>query len=205
MIMTLKNRSIVFGVGFFIGCCIVSYVMLKKQRVREEYREPETIAEMEALVVPQIFQAYAERRVPMESRFIRSDQIDAVDKNTYRRALILQGEREGQLLRIVETVQRGHGEFADTVQAWRIMAADRVRIELSDGQHAPVLAQQMKADGYHFLKRGRNAQEFVVSLPHGRLESLPEAIAYFLAIPEWVAHAGPDYVDEEWVQPPVGH
>ena len=72
MILSLKERIKIFIIGLLIGCGIVAYIFKQKQYGRKDYKEPETVAEMEAEVVPKIFQAYRERRVPMESKFIRS-------------------------------------------------------------------------------------------------------------------------------------
>jgi len=199
--LSTRDRVIVFGVGFLIGCCVVTYILLKKQKGAVTYKEPATVAEIEAAVVPKIFQAYQERRVPMESKFIRLERIYPVDDDMYQRAIILKGERAGQLVRVVETVQRGHGEFADTVQAWRIMAANRVRVQLRLDKTSADLAREIKSSGYGVIARGAAANELIVSLPQSRPESVPAAIDFLVAITDLVESAQPDYLDETLVQP----
>ena len=194
--MAPKQRWLVFAVGFLIGCGIASYFLMTRLPEQRKKEDSWTAAEVEAEVVPGIFNAYAERRVPMESRFIQDEKVVAIDADYYQRTLILQGEREAQLIRIVETVQRGHGQFADTVQNWRIMAAKRVWVRVKPDVVTVDFSRAIRQSGYRLLAEGNTSDTYVVGLPDHQVESVNIAIDYLQGLNEWVIEAAPDYLDE---------
>ena len=194
--MAPKQRWLVFAVGFLIGCGIASYFLMTRLPEQRKKEDSWTAAEVEAEVVPGIFNAYAERRVPMESRFIQDEKVVAIDADYYQRTLILQGEREAQLIRIVETVQRGHGQFADTVQNWRIMAAKRVWVRVKPDVVTVDFSRAIRQSGYRLLAEGNTPDTYVVGLPDHQVESVNIAIDYLQGLNEWVIEAAPDYLDE---------
>ena len=194
--MAPKQRWMVFAVGFLIGSCIASYFLMTRLSKSKLQEDPQSVAEIEAQVVPRIFQAYAERRVPMESRFIMDEKVVAIDADHYQRTLILQGEREAQIVRIVETVQKGHGQFADTVQDWRIMAARRVIVQVKPEVTSPDFSRAIRQSGYRLLAERNAPNVYVIGLPDHRVESVDIAIDYFQGLVDWVIEATPDYLDE---------
>lgn len=194
--MSPKDRFKVFGVGFFIGCGIVSYILMNKQSERKDEAMPATALEVQAQVVPGIIQAYEERRVPMESNFIELERTLPVDEKFYERHLILKGSREGQIIRVEEYIEKGNGEFADTVQRWRVMAADRIRVVLKKGVSPKMLAESIKPDGYGVVRKLEQENGFIVSLPQSRPESVTVGVEKLLALSDLVVSAQPDYLDE---------
>jgi len=189
--VNFKERLKLFGLGAVLGAILVTYIMAQRTRQAEPaIRDPKTPEEIQRAAVPGILKAYRERGVPMQSDFIAATKLYAhPDEDKYRRILILEGIQPEQRLRIEETIIKappGQGEAGERIASVRVMAADRVVVELADGAATSDLAAQIKPLGFRLLARDTEPNSLIVSTPDQRPGSVTDAIARLSPLPQVV-------------------
>lgn len=198
--MSFPQRLLVFCVGVGLGAIIAFYILRNRGLERPE-GPPESAAQAEIEAVPAIMDAYQERQRPLQSPFIAGEFTQpGAQSGTYRRVLVLEGRQPGQRLRIVEN-QYAEADGTLKVDAWRIMAAGRVVVEIEAGTKAASLREPLAALGYRLLRKAAKPDHYVVAINAYEPESVDRAMEQIAALGPPVVKVSPDYLDKRLASP----
>lgn len=183
--MDFADRLKIFALGFTIGMVLLFFILSKREADHVELTFPDTPEEIQREAVPGILQAYEERRVPMDSKFIAEQRRKALPEKRFQRTLLLRGKDPGQELIVVETLRQKQGiELAERVIVW---SPDRLVIRLLPGSTPAQLFDRLSPAGYRLLDEGESSGTVIVGLPEVSLEAFAAAQLQLAAQADLVA------------------
>ncbi|MGE9294292.1 MAG: hypothetical protein ACQKBW_11815 [Puniceicoccales bacterium] len=187
--MSFAHRLKIFAVGFTVGLVILFVVLNKRQGERKELTAPPTAEAVQREAVPGVLEAYRERRVAMDSKFIAEQHRKPLPGKAWMRILILRGMDPEQVLRIEEYTHEESG--VDLVDRVVVMAPDRVEVTLTADATPSELAQASQPLGCHLLAKTPDGAGVIVGLGGSSLDDYAQAVEGLQALDQLVAGVQP--------------
>ncbi len=200
--MPFKQRLKIFAVGFLAGCALVMVILKNRGAGERERSVPVTAEARRDSAVPGLREAYSQRGIPLESRFIVEEATYPGTRRGERlRRFVLEGAFSGQKLLVEEWIDGGDGR-AQRVTAWAVMAPDEVKVHLTAGTEPHEITATLGEMGLRLRRRSRDGDALIIGLAHSGLDAVPAALESLGDGLPWVARAGPNYLDK-WDSRPI--
>ena len=187
--MSFADRLKIFGLGFVIGMVILFFILSRRQGERKELTAPPTAEAVQMEAVPGILEAYRDRRVAMDSKFIAEQHRQPLADGTWKRTLILRGMDAEQVLRLEEFTHEDSG--VDLVDRVVVMAPDRLIVKLAAGASPPQLAEAIHPLGMSLLAKTPDGTGVTVDIGGSSLAAYRQAVERLQALPTLVADVQP--------------
>ncbi|MDP0495752.1 MAG: hypothetical protein Q7Q73_06040 [Verrucomicrobiota bacterium JB024] len=187
--MSLAQRLKIFAVGFAVGMVILFIILSKKQGDRIELTAPPTAEDVQLEAVPGVLDAYRDRRVAMESKFIAEQHRTPQPDGTWKRLLLIRGMDPEQVLRIEEYTHEDSG--IDLVDRVVVTAPDRLLVNLAKDVSPHQLAAEIHPLGYRVLAKTDDGEGVIVGLGEASLKGYAEAVERLEAMPVLVVAVEP--------------
>lgn len=158
--MNFTQRLAFFVLGIVIGSVFVGYIMQQRRTVAAERKQadaavaPVGAEAIQRAVVPGIMTAYNQRRVPMQSEFIKSivEVPDEPRTGFTERYLLLRGIEPEQLIAIREVAPSDADKVWGKLDDVRIFAADRVQVRIPETATREQFAAALEPLGMHIIR-----------------------------------------------------
>jgi hypothetical protein len=136
-----------------------------------------------------VLDAYRDRRVAMESKFIAEQRRTPEPDGTWKRLLLIRGMDPEQVLRIEEYTHEDSG--IDLVDRVVVTAPDRLLVTLATGVSPHQLAAEIHPLGYRLLAKTDDGSGVIVGLGEPSLKGYAEAVERLEAMPVLVVAVEP--------------
>lgn len=165
-----KQRIIVFFIGFFLGCAVLSVLHEQRRAAREVDQE------VLASGVPGVIRFYADMGVPLEGPFVlEAGEPRRLDGGNFVRVVIIGSRDQTERFRIEEIFSGQLGTSAQLLH-WRVSDPDHVWARLGPNADRTSLVADAADKGYVFLRFDRDKQAYFVGLPDGGTNAVEQAI-----------------------------
>lgn len=182
--MTHRDRLLVYGIGFALGCVVLMILGGFKQRARDQR------AETPAAVAPYIENINRDP-APLQGRYLVQERQPQDPGETFVRELLFESREPGQWVWLKEHTRRYGGWRGDLVERREWYRADVLLVTLHPGISTATLTEALRPHGYRLQRPTGNAREYLLEVGPPDLDSVPRALAHLHTLPDLVETAHP--------------
>ncbi len=171
-----RQRIIVFFVGFFLGCAVLSVLHQQRRAAREADGERNVSG------VPGVVRFYADLGVPLEGPFVLEEgEPQRVVGGGFRRVVLIGSRDHSERYRVEELFTGTLGSTA-LLESWRVSDPDHVWARLAEGADRTSLVADAAEKGYIFLRFDREANAYYVRLPIAGVDAVGRAEEFLVGL-----------------------
>lgn len=194
--MEAKERYIIFGLGFLIGCLVLAYTSSGKYRAIQEQKQTDALngyMPSKAILPGQDLSA----RKPFDTGpALAKKDFPLASDQTFLRILIAKGnDPSSALWRIEETLWKDPSSEREKLISRVIMHADQIIVRLKEGSDDPIqLSKDLEPLNIKVLSNGRGPRLYRLQLPSQDLDAVPNAISLLASSISSIEKAFPSYI-----------
>ena len=183
--LTNRNRILVFFIGFFFGCVVLSFIHSNKRAASEE-RQAKRIEGL-----PGVVQFYANIGAPLDGPFVlEENEPEPADANGLQRRVLWIGSKDRlEIVRIEEWIEGSIGEGA-ILREWQASRPDALWLWLKPGEDETAIVQWINSNDMLVERRDRETNAYLVSFAAGDVDTVDRHLQ-LLAEKEGVERVSP--------------